>query len=42
MKFAAQKNHLGGLIVYRSPDPPKNGVIGKKILEKSGFKKKEN
>jgi len=27
MKLAVQKNHLEGQILYRSPDPVKNGVI---------------
>jgi len=35
MKIAVQKNHLGGLILYRSFDPSKNGVISVFILNYS-------
>ena len=31
MNIAVQKNHLRGIILYRSPEPVKNGVILFKI-----------
>ena len=40
MKTAVQKNHLGGLILYRSLDPAKNSgtEVFKKITKISFFK----